>query len=496
VIVVAALVLPRAFDEPLRRRLEDTMNAQLNGYTAHLGGAAFRPWGFTVELRDLSLVQNARPEPPVARFPRLRVSVQWRALLSRAIVADVLFVDPAITIDRRQAETEARDNVPVSERGWQRALESIYPLKINRLEVRNGEVIYADQGPFKPVYLTSLAIEADNIRNVRSKEGVYPSPLRLHGILHGSAPIRFDGRADFLAEPQAALTGDFALRSLSLRYLDALLDLYHIDVQRGTLGATGKLTYTADQRVIEVASADLDGVNADYLYGRQDQAPETPGTSESPIVVRADRVRLTGGNLGVRNVATAPEYRVFVQDASVAIDNFSSAAADQRTSRLRVRGRFMGSGDAAVDVTVRRTQPSPDFDLAVRIDNTELTTMNQVLQAHGGFDVAGGTFAFYCELAVHDGRVDGYVKPVFVDVDVYDSQKDAGKSTLQKAYEGVIAALATVFRNQPHNQIATRADLSGPLDDPKASILQISLQLVRNAFIKAIVPGLESKNVG
>ncbi len=38
-------------------------------------------------------------------------------------------------------------------------------------------------------------------------------------------------------------------------------------------------------------------------------------------------------------------------------------------------------------------------------------------------------------------------------------------------------------------EVATRADLSGPIDDPEASTLEIVMRLLQNAFIKAILPG-------
>ena len=146
---------------------------------------------------------------------------------------------------------------------------------------------------------------------------------------------------------------------------------------------------------------------------------------------------------------------------------------------------------ADVDVTVQRTQPTPTLDLAVRIEDTELPAMNAVLQAHGGFDVAAGRFSVYTELHVRDGRVQGYVKPLFVDVDVYDSRQEAADSPVHRLYEGVIGGIATIMRNQPRDQVATRTDLSGQLDDPRADTIEIVLQLVRNAFFKAILPGLE-----
>jgi len=45
--------------------------------------------------------------------------------------------------------------------------------------------------------------------------------------------------------------------------------------------------------------------------------------------------------------------------------------------------------------------------------------------------------------------------------------------------------------NMPGAEVATRADVSGRLDDPKVSTVQVVVRLIQNAFFKAILPGLE-----
>ena len=39
--------------------------------------------------------------------------------------------------------------------------------------------------------------------------------------------------------------------------------------------------------------------------------------------------------------------------------------------------------------------------------------------------------------------------------------------------------------------MATKADIAGPLDNPQASTWQVLVNLIQNAFFKAILPGFE-----
>jgi hypothetical protein len=153
----------------------------------------------------------------------------------------------------------------------------------------------------------------------------------------------------------------------------------------------------------------------------------------------------------------------------------------------------MGNGPASAGFKLRPTRPGPDFDLAVEIAETDLKTMNDLLRAHGNFDVTAGRFSMYTEISVKDRQVSGYVKPLFQDMTVYDARQDRDKNVLRKVYEGVVGGISRVLQNRPRDEVATRVEISGRLDNPNASITDTIVGLVQNAFFKAILPGFEAQ---
>src|SRR2546425_13254155 len=76
--------------------------------------------------------------------------------LFRSLVADFEMVRPIFYVDLTHVRREAADDRPVEKRGWQDALEAMYPLKINQCRVREGEFTYVDEGPFKPLRVTKV----------------------------------------------------------------------------------------------------------------------------------------------------------------------------------------------------------------------------------------------------------------------------------------------------------------------------------------------------
>jgi hypothetical protein len=94
-------------------------------------------------------------------------------------------------------------------------------------------------------------------------------------------------------------------------------------------------------------------------------------------------------------------------------------------------------------------------------------------------------------VSVRRGAVNGYVKPLFKDVNVYSPEQDKRKNVFRKLYEGIVDGLAWILENRPREEVATKTDISGTLSDPQASALEVLVRLIQNAFFKAILPGLE-----
>jgi hypothetical protein len=230
-----------------------------------------------------------------------------------------------------------------------------------------------------------------------------------------------------------------------------------------------------------------------------DLAKETVELATEPekspeAVVRIDQIRVTKSELGLVNAGADPEYRLFLADVDLTVDDFTNAKG-AKPGRAELRGQFMDSGNTHLVAHFQPAAEQADFDLELTIQETELTTMNDLWRAYGNFDMAGGKFAFYSSLRVEDGRIDGYVKPLFTDLDVYDRRQEAGDDILRRAYEGVVGGVATLLQNPPREQVATQTDLSGPVTNPRTSTLQIIGGLIRNAFFDAILPGLDRRRL-
>jgi hypothetical protein len=509
VVVAATLavlaVVDSLLDEPLRRRTEARLNGSLRGYSVQLGGLDFHVIGGSLDLYDLVVRQNANPEPPVARFPRLSASIHWRVLFTSArVVADLLLDRPALRVNRRQLLTENRDRVPVSERGWQEALEAIYPFKINIFRIREGELVYVDDDPNRPLRLSAVQLVARNIRNIDSPDRTYPSDLRVAATVCDGGRLELDGRADFLAVPYPGVRADLTLQGIALGYFKPVAARYNVQVNAGSLSGRGTLEYAPSVRTVHLRELEVDGVEADYVTSAATKPVEearagkvvekAEKVSNAPgIETRIDHAVVRARTLGWVNESAKPRpYRVFLDDVVLELQNLSNHFEEGPATGV-LTGRFMGSGRTSARATFRAERDGPDFDVSARIEDTELRTMNDLLRAYGKFDVVAGLFSFYSEVSVKGGRIQGYVKPLFRNLDVYDARQDEEKSLFRKLYEGLVGGISRLLENRPREEVATATAVSGPVRNPKASTWQALVNLIQNAFFKAILPGFDAE---
>jgi hypothetical protein len=499
VLVLLSIGVAFFVDEPLRRRMENNINNALNGYTVRIGKLDFHPIGLSLDLENSRIFQNDHPDPPIADIPNLTARVNWRALLHGGVVATFEIDQPKIYINLKQTKKEIEDDVPIEERGWQQALQEIYPLEVNEFVVRDGELTYVDQGPFRPLELSKVNFRAENIRNVRSEQGVYPSGVHFEAVVFDKGKLVADGHADFLAEPHVGLKANLSLEQIDLGYFKPITERYNLRVDGGSLSASGAIEYAAHVKLIGVERLHINGVDAEYIHKSAAPAPEKAAKkvdtaakehSDSPtMAVRIDETRIDG-KLGFVNAAAEPQYRLFLNPSELHISNISNQSAEG-TMVGKLRGKFMGSGDAEMTLNARANKKGPDLDLKISIDETDMKTLNNLFRSYGNFDVVGGQFSFYSELSVRNGNIEGYVKPLFKDMNVYDRRQDREKGLFRKLYEGVIGGLSFLLKNPPREEVATTIPISGKLSNPETSTWQAISGLLQNAFFKAILPGFE-----
>jgi hypothetical protein len=511
ILITAALILALALAfvdalvaGPMRTWAERMMNAKLNGYTVHIGKVRPHLWKFAFDLDDLVLAQNSHPVPPVADIGALRFSLIFKELLSFKIAGDLTIEHPAMHINLAQIEDEASSQVSLKDRGWQSAVEAIFPIKLDRVKIREGSLLYLSSATTsKPLQLTRIFMVADNVRNIAATPGTFPSPVSLEGLLFDTGKIFFRGSADFLREPYTAARGELRLFRIPLDRLNPLASEYNLKTQGGLLSLDGALEYTPEAQTAHFANVRFEDLRVDYVtstatksvekeHGRKAVKLAKSVRNAPKLLLQVDNLSLSHSQIGFVNQSAKPSYRLFLTDVNLGLKNLSNQSGQGR-SEFQARGAFMGSGTTVLTGNFRATATPADFQIHLKLDNARLPDLNHFLKAYAGVDVAAGLFSVYTELTVKNGRIEGYLKPLIRDLKIYDKQKDKDKSFGKRVEMHVLQMLANLFKNHATKDVATVTRISGSTTAPKTNEWEAIRKLIGNGLSKAILPGFLDK---
>jgi hypothetical protein len=495
-LVIVAFVI----DEPVRGYIEKQVNDQLKGYRLHIGKLDLHPLTMSVDLEDVTFIQTRNPEPPMARVPKWHASVQLTQLVQGKVVSDHVIERPAVHVTRPQAKSEAQES---RQSTWQDTVRQLFPLEITVLKVQDAEITYFDHPKAQPLELSAVQVEAKNISN-RGPEQDYPSTIHVEAQLFEEGHLTVDGTTNFLAKPFLGVNIDFNLARVPVQKLVGVTGRYNLILTDGVLDADGRAEYSPWNEAADIRNFVLDRLKGDYVYRSQptDKARRAEAVAaaktakkKSDLVVMVKHGKVLNSELGFVNKSAKPDYRVFVTDLNAEVDNFSNELKRLQggDAAVKVTGRFMGTGQTVLAGTFRPEKPDPDFDLDVRIVKTQLKSFNDVLRAYADLDLSKGAFSFFSELSIRNGQVNGYVKPMFKDVEAYDPAQDKDKALTQKAYEAVVGGVADLLKSREGERVAIETDVTGPVPNPRASTWQIVGTLIQNAFFKALLPELEKE---
>jgi len=149
-------------------------------------------------------------------------------------------------------------------------------------------------------------------------------------------------------------------------------------------------------------------------------------------------------------------------------------------------------GNMQLNMKLNPLAPAATFDMNAEVQHVNLVLLNDFLKAYGKFDVHKGNFGLYSEMAAKNGQFKGYVKPLIKDLDVVGPE-DRHDSFFHKIWETIVGGAGEVFRNHKKDQVATKVPLEGNFKDPKIGTLDAIWEVIRNAFIQALLPSVDNQ---
>lgn len=157
---------------------------------------------------------------------------------------------------------------------------------------------------------------------------------------------------------------------------------------------------------------------------------------------------------------------------------------------LGLLAHTVGEGAAQIQLDFNLQAPSPTFSLKAQLEHVQLNELNPLFKNYTGLSVKQGTLNFYLEAVAQNGYVKGYSKPLIEHLEVTLPPEEK-QNPFKKLYKGTVNWLSKIFTNKETQKAGTQAEFQGKINDPNISLLSIVGQLLKNAFIEALLPKID-----
>jgi hypothetical protein len=220
---------------------------------------------------------------------------------------------------------------------------------------------------------------------------------------------------------------------------------------------------------------------------------EWADTARRLMPMRVDEFRVTDAVVHYIDPTSDPEVDIYLDNLQVTVLNLANTRELQapRFATVEATARAMESGEFRMSMDLDPLADDLRFEMEAELEDLDLTTLNDFLEAYGRFDVKQGRFSLFMEVAAEEGRFKGYLRPFFEDVEVLTGE-EIEKGLLRFAWEALVAGAKTLLESPgEEDQVATRIPISGEFEDPEVGIWETVINLLRNGFIQALSRGLE-----
>jgi hypothetical protein len=208
-----------------------------------------------------------------------------------------------------------------------------------------------------------------------------------------------------------------------------------------------------------------------------------------------NRLEILNGQIHFQNEHSTPPVDIYVNQLSATATNLTNSrkVKSELPAGVTAHATTVGGGGFDLQVQLNPLADAPTFQLTAQLTNVNLVALNNFLKAYGKFDVERGEFALYTSVASKDGNFDGYLKVFFEKLNVFAWEKERQKNALQIFWQAIVGTLTTVLKNHSTDSLAARIPISGSYKDQKIGAWAAVGSLLRNAFIRALIPRIDEE---
>ena len=160
-------------------------------------------------------------------------------------------------------------------------------------------------------------------------------------------------------------------------------------------------------------------------------------------------------------------------------------------SPVRATGDLPGyGGTLTFDANMQLLKEMPDFNYNMKLNELQLVKLNDLSKRYGGIDFEQGTLDLVSEMEMVDGKLQGYLKPLTHNMQIFEWNEGDNRTITQFVKELIAEGGNKILENKVKDQVATRIPLEGTVDDIQTGIWPTIIGVLRNGYVSALTDNL------
>lgn len=284
----------------------------------------------------------------------------------------------------------------------------------------------------------------------------------------------------------ALLRGAYVIQDLDLRRVDATSDIPLLSIDNADISIEWKALFHG--RIVSEIVLTRPGFHYVFEDHREPQAP-TPETVswldavKDLVPIAINHLEIVDGKIAFQQISSDPKIDVNLDQLNLVATNLRNVDSSDGELNSTVHASAVSIGDGAItidgDMNLLRT--IPDIDISLALDNASAPAFNQLISHYAGVAFKRGTISVYSELAIADGYLVGYIKPVLDEIEILD--QDQG--LISTLWESIVGFLSLLLENPTTDAIATKVPFEGDLNNPDTDVLAGIGNILKNAWLEA-----------
>ena len=206
------------------------------------------------------------------------------------------------------------------------------------------------------------------------------------------------------------------------------------------------------------------------------------------LPISINRFAIVNGKVNLISLVTHPRADLSIQKFQGEIRNIRNVEDKNKKlpSPVVASGDVPGYGGTMnFSANMNLLKVVPDFDYNLRFSNLQLVKLNPLAKEYANIDFERGTVSVYSEMAMLNSKLNGYLKPLTKNMQIFKLNEHEGRSVGRFFTELLAQGGTAILKNQKHDQVATRIPLNGTIDNIETFVWPTIFGVLRNAYIEA-----------